>query len=219
MLTVFSIKNIPGNTFRQLKKEIEDIKPILKNAGEETDQLTEDSFPDSLRSGLSKYNFIHLATHGFYVDSSTAKNFYDRTWDKEAIQNDPMMRCGIAVSAANFPSPKSLESEGHLMGFELANTDLRNCYLISLSACETGLGDLRNNLGVDGLSRALKLGGAKYLLISLWKVPDAPTAVFMQQFYKELFRLKDPAVALQSTQTFMSKKYTVAEWAAFVLVE
>jgi CHAT domain-containing protein len=201
------------------KKEVEDLQPILKVSGYETTILTEDRFPDTLRSTLSNYNFIHLATHGFYVDSTVATTFYDRTWDKESIQNDAMMRCCIAVSDANFPDSKSYASEGHLMGFELANTDLRKCYLIALSACETGLGDLRNNLGVDGLSRALKLGGAKYLLISLWKVPDAPTAVFMQQFYKDLFKLKDPATALQSTQSFMSKHYAVADWAAFVLVE
>jgi CHAT domain-containing protein len=201
------------------KKEVEALQPILEVAGSQVTVLKGDAFPDTLRSILPQYNFIHLATHGFYVDSSAAKTFFDRTWDKEAIAGDPMLRCGIATSAANFPDPESIETEGHLMGFELANTDLRKCYLISLSACETGLGDLRNNLGVDGLSRALKLGGAKYLLISLWKVPDEPTAVFMQQFYKELFRLKDPASALRSTQTFMSKQYNVADWAAFVLVE
>jgi CHAT domain-containing protein len=201
------------------KKEVETLQPLLRDAGANVTVLTGDAFPDSLRTILPGYNIIHLATHGFYVDSSAAKTFFDRTWDKEAIAGDPMLRCGIATSAANFPDPKSLESEGHLMGFELANTDLRNCYLISLSACETGLGDLRDNLGVDGLSRALKLGGARYLLISLWKVPDEPTAIFMQQFYKEMFRLKDPSAALQSTQAFMSKRFNVADWAAFVLVE
>jgi CHAT domain-containing protein len=201
------------------RKEVEGLQPILRNAGATVTLLTGDAFPDTLRSILPRFQFIHLATHGFYVDSSAAKTFFDRTWDREAIAGDPMLRCGIATSAANFPDPNSIESEGHLMGFELANTDLRNCYLISLSACETGLGDLRNNLGVDGLSRALKLGGARYLLISLWKVPDEPTAIFMQRFYEELFRLKDPSAALQSTQAFMSKQYNIADWAAFVLVE
>jgi len=201
------------------KKETEQLQAVFKTAGEEVNVLSGEAFHDSLITHLSNYDLIHLATHGFYVDSATATTFYDGRWNKEAIQNDPMMRCGIAVSNANFPNPKEHFTEGYLLGFELANTDLRKCYLISLSACETGLGDLRNNLGVDGLSRALKLGGARFLLISLWKVPDAPTAVFMQQFYKELFRLKDPAAALQSTQLFMSKKYDVADWAAFVLVE
>jgi CHAT domain-containing protein len=201
------------------KKEVEDLQTVLKKSGQQTTLFTGKYFQDTLRSTLSEYSLIHLATHGFYVDSSVAATFYDRTWDKETIQSDAMMRCGIAVSDANFPTSNSIESEGHLMGFELANTDLRKCYLITLSACETGLGDLRNNLGVDGLSRALKLGGAKYLLISLWKVPDAPTAVFMQHFYEELFKSKDPAAALQSTQSFMSRQYNVADWAAFVLVE
>jgi CHAT domain-containing protein len=125
------------------------------------------------------------------------------------------------LSGANNPdtSGSSLETDGYLLGYEIANTDLRNCYLVSLSACETGLGDVRNNLGVDGLSRALKLGGARHLLISLWKVPDQPTSVFMQLFYKELFAGKIPAAALQSTQLTMSKTYKATDWAAFILVE
>jgi CHAT domain-containing protein len=212
-------KNYSWQYLPATKKEVENLQQVFETAGQQVTLLTGDSFPDSLRPHLSRYNLIHLATHGFYIDSPTARTFFDRTWSTEAIRNDPMMRCGIATSAANFPDPKGIESEGHLMGFELANTDLRNCYLVSLSACETGLGDLRNNLGVDGLSRALKLGGAKFLLISLWKVPDEPTAVFMQQFYKELFRLKDPAAALRSAQAFMNNQYDVADWAAFVLVE
>lgn len=213
-------KNYSWQYLPATKKEVDALQPIFTSAGEDVTVFSGFDFHDSLKDRLSDYNLIHLATHGFYVDSSVAKNFYSKKWNLEAVQNDPMMRCGIAVSHANFPDPDDTTfSEGHLLGFELANTDLRKCYLISLSACETGLGDLRNNLGVDGLSRALKLGGARYLLISLWKVPDEPTAVFMQQFYKTLFQLKDPTAALQSTQLFMSKKYGVADWAAFVLVE
>lgn len=105
------------------------------------------------------------------------------------------------------------------MGYELANTDLRNCYLISLSACETGLGDIKNNMGVDGLWRALKIGGAQNLLISLWTVPDEPTSVFMQHFYTALFNGNTPAAALRNTQLKMCRQYKALEWAAFVLVE
>ncbi len=90
---------------------------------------------------------------------------------------------------------------------------------MALSACETGLGDVRNNLGVDGLSRALKIAGARHLLISLWKVPDAATAEFMKQFYTFLFSGKTPAQALHTTQSNMSKTYPASDWGAFILVE
>jgi CHAT domain-containing protein len=213
-------KNVTWNYLPGTKAEIEKLNPVFNNASVETDVFTTNAFPDSLRKSLSNYHLIHLATHGFYFDSSVVKDLYSNYVYKEAVRNDPMMRCGIAMSYANQPEQSaSIESEGYLLGFELANTDLRNCYLISLSACETGLGDLRNNLGVDGLSRALKLGGARHLLISLWKVPDAPTAVFMQYFYKHLFAGKTPAQSLRLTQQVMSSDYPASDWAAFILVE
>lgn len=213
-------ENVKWNYLPGTKLETEKLQSIFKNAGHTTTTLTGHEFHDSLRNSLTDYNIIHLATHGFYFDSTAVKQLYAKLINKEAIKNDPMMRCGIAVSFANQPIKTGrAESDGYLFGFELANTDLRNCYLISLSACETGLGDLRNNLGVDGLSRALKLGGARHLLISLWKVPDAPTAVFMQHFYKNLFAGKTPAQALRLTQQIMSVSYPASDWAAFILVE
>ncbi|HEX6914933.1 MAG TPA: CHAT domain-containing protein, partial [Chitinophagaceae bacterium] len=212
-------KNIKWNYLPGTATELGLLLPVFRSSGISTDTVTGYEFPDSARRRLSGYNIIHLATHGFYFDSSTVNTLYSQSYNLTAIRENPMMRCGIAMSYANTPPGKNFESDGYLFGFELANTDLRNCYLVSLSACETGLGDLRNNLGVDGLSRALKLGGARHLLISLWKVPDQPTAVFMQHFYKELFSGSTPAAALRSTQKMMSADYPVADWAAFILVE
>ncbi len=197
--------------------EVQKLEPLFRSNMKQVEVLQGNAFPDTLKI-LPEYNFIHLATHGFYADSSLARKMYSKYNNKEAVAQEPMYRCGIALSNANNP-PKTNFSDGYLLGFELAATDLRNCYLIALSACETGLGDLRNNLGVDGLSRALKLGGAKNLLISLWKVPDEPTALFMNKFYEELFKKKSPSTALQATQKFMSAKYPAPDWAAFVLIE
>lgn len=215
---VFIDKNswpyLPGT-----KLEVEKLQTILSGPGYSTKVFTQDQFRDSLINSLSAYQFIHIASHGFYLDSVAAKKEYSGKWNAEAVQYEPLFRCGIAISAANDPDTVNQKNKGYLMGYELANMDLRNCYLISLSACETGLGDVRNNLGVDGLSRALKLSGARHLLISLWKVPDKPTALFMELFYKEIVAGKLPSLALQSTQLLMSKNYPATDWGAFVLVE
>lgn len=202
------------------RTEIAQLTPLFRAAGLSPQVYSGKSLPDSLRKVLTGFQFIHLATHGFYLDTATANASIASGWDHETIRYEPLMRCGIALSAVNNPDTAiAAETEGYLLGYELANTDLRHCYLISLSACETGLGDLRNNLGVDGLSRALKLGGARYLLISLWKVPDQPTAIFMNSFYKELFSRKSPTAALRAAQLEMSRKYPAGDWAAFILVE
>lgn len=218
-LSLFN-ERLDWNYLPGTRSEIEKLRPMFTSAGLLPDVITGNQFSDSLRKSLPAYQLVHLASHGFYFDSSVVKDIYSRYVFKEAVRNDPLMRCGIAISKANNPDTlRSGEYDGYLLGFELANTDLRNCYLVSLSACETALGDLKNNLGVDGLSRALKLGGARHLLISLWKVPDAPTAVFMQQFYAHLFSGSTPAESLRKTQQKMSLQYPASDWAAFILVE
>ena len=202
------------------KSEIEMLQPIFSEAGFSTEMVSGQALSDSLSRDLGKYHFVHLATHGFYFDSNSADQLFDPYLNRDALVLEPLFRSGLAISRANNPpAAKTLNTQGFLMGYELANMDLRNCYLVSLSACETGLGDLRNNLGVDGLPRALKIAGARNLLISLWKVPDAPTAEFMQRFYSNLFLGKLPAVALQDTQREMSSSYPASAWGAFILVE
>ena len=202
------------------RSEIEMLQPIFAEAGFSPEIVSGQALSDSLSRDLGKYPFVHLATHGFYFDSSAADRLFDPYLSRDALALEPLFRSGLAISNANNPPrTKFLNTQGFLMGYELASMDLRNCYLISLSACETGLGDLRNNLGVDGLPRALKIAGARNLLISLWKVPDAPTAEFMKQFYSNLFSGKSPAVALQDTQREMSTTYPASAWGAFILVE
>lgn len=211
-----------GNNWNYLKGaeiEIEGLEPMFVQAGHHTNIKKGRELHDSLIYDLSDYNIIHLATHGFYMDTTAAANTYNEFYSRTAMRFEPLYRCGIVVSDANNPEGgKKHETEGCFLGYEIANVDLRKCYLISLSACETGLGDLRNNLGVDGLSRALKIAGAQNLLISLWKVPDQPTALFMQQFYTHLFSGKSPSEALRLTQNAMSQTHPVSDWAAFVLV-
>ena len=202
------------------KSEIEMLQPIFSEAGYTPKMVSGQALSDSLSRDLGQYHFVHLATHGFYLDSNSADQLFDPLLNRDAMALEPLFRSGLAISRANNPpAAKTLNTQGFLMGYELANMDLRNCYLVSLSACETGLGDLRNNLGVDGLPRALKIAGAKNLLISLWKVPDAPTAEFMKRFYTNLFSGKLPAVALQDTQREMSSSYPASAWGAFILVE
>jgi len=56
---------------------------------------------------------------------------------------------------------------------------MRKNNLVVLSACETGLGDIKGSEGVYGLQRALKMAGVKYIIMSLWEIPDKETVEFM----------------------------------------
>ena len=57
-----------------------------------------------------------------------------------------------------------------------------------LSACETGLGRLRDGEGIVGLTRAFFYAGAASAMVSLWKVEDQSTALLMERFHQNLKR-------------------------------
>ena len=96
---------------------------------------------------------------------------------------------------------------------------MSNCQLVVLSACETGLGDIKGSEGVFGLQRAFKLAGVKNIIMSLWKVPDEQTAELFELFYQNCFKEMSISEALSAAQSTMSKKYPPYYWAAFKLLE
>ena len=88
-----------------------------------------------------------------------------------------------------------------------------------MSACETGLGDIKGSEGVYGLQRAFKIAGVQYLIMSLWQVPDKETEEFMTTFYKKFFKLKNIKEAFNQTQKEMRAKCDPYFCAAFILIE
>ena len=138
-----------------------------------------------------------------------------------------MIRSGLMLAGGNHawktgkPLRPDLE-DGILTAYEISQMNLANTELVVLSACETGLGDLVGNEGVYGLQRAFKIAGARYLIMSLWQVPDFQTQVFMTAFYKHWLeeKMAVPA-AFRATQAELRGKYSgeAFKWAGFVLVE
>jgi CHAT domain-containing protein len=137
--------------------------------------------------------------------------------------DDPMMRSGLVFSGANKSWGKVNENllgdDGILTASEISNLDLSACQLVVLSACETGLGEVKGSEGVFGLQRAFKMAGVKNIIMSLWKVPDAQTAELFDTFYSECFAGKTIHEAFQSAQSQMKAKYSPYYWAGFVLLE
>jgi CHAT domain-containing protein len=89
----------------------------------------------------------------------------------------------------------------------MADLDLSGVDLAVLSACETGLGKLESGEGVLGLQRALQVSGARTVVGTLWQIPDQPTRVLMENFYRNLWDKKlSKLEALRQAQLWMLRE-------------
>ncbi|MEO1558888.1 MAG: CHAT domain-containing tetratricopeptide repeat protein [Cyanobacteria bacterium J06632_19] len=146
---------------------------------------------------LSQARIIHLATHGLL---------------------DDFKGLGIPGAIALAPSGNGKTNDGLLTANEILDLKL-NAELVVLSACDTGRGRITSD-SVIGLSRSLIIAGASSVVVSLWSVPDAPTAELMSEFYRNWLDGKlDKAQALrQAMLTTMKKRPNPRNWAAFTLI-
>ena len=105
-----------------------------------------------------------------------------------------------------------LLTTSELMGLQL------QADLVVLSACNTGLGNVRSE-GVIGLSRDFLAAGARSVVVSLWSVQDQPTAEMMQDFYRGLATAPNNAAGLrQAMLNTRAKRADPLLWAGFILV-
>ena len=109
--------------------------------------------------------------------------------------------------------------DGVVTAYEIAQLNLGRTALVSLSACETGLGDIQGSEGVFGLQRSFKMAGVNKMLVSLWQVPDRETVELMTSFYSYWLGGKSISASFYQAQGEMRRKYPPYYWAAFVLVE
>lgn len=222
------------NYLKWTEKEIQALGLILKESHISSTSYTgfhatEENLK-SLGESNSSPRILHVATHGFFfADPKLKSESSPIVLGEESvfkISEHPMIRSGLLLAGSNYtwktgkPINEKME-DGILTAYEVSHLNLSNTELVVLSACETGLGEIKGNEGVYGLQRAFKIAGAKYLIMSLWQVPDFQTQELMTTFYskwlKEKLSIPD---AFRSAQKEMREKYQNPYfWAGFVLVE
>ena len=192
-------------------------------------QATEESFL-SLGKKSPSPSVLHIATHGFFFDDpqlsegERAMYLQGGKFNFQFAQN-PLFRSGLIMAGANkaWEERKTVpgREDGILTAYEIARQDLSSTQLVTLSACKTGLGDIRGSEGVYGLQRAFKLAGADYLLLTLWSIPDSDETVeFMEKFYQKWLSGAPIPQAFSQTQKEMRAAYPDPYyWAGFVLVD
>ena len=115
----------------------------------------------------------------------------------------PGLLSGLVFAGAN-RHPDPVGDDGLMTALEVAELDLRNVELATLSACETGLGEEAGGEGLLGLQRAFQVAGAKSVVASLWEVDDEATRALMERFYENLWKRKLPKLdALREAQLWM----------------
>jgi CHAT domain-containing protein/tetratricopeptide (TPR) repeat protein len=197
------------------------IKPLLE----------QDALEAKLKS-VSSPLILHIATHGFFLtDQEISNQKVGRNFgvfsdiDKQRLSGrgmeNPMLRSGLALAGVNTWLNKGVlppeAEDGILTAEDVSGLDLTNTALAVLSACDTGMGDIKTGEGVFGLRRAFSLAGAKTLVMSLWKVPDTPTQELMEDFYQRLLAGAPKADALREAQFNLRKKYPhPRDWGAFI---
>jgi len=193
----YEYKSLPSLPYTET--EVLNLEKLFVRKGITTEsRLYETASENFIKSkNLEKYKYIHLATHGV-VNESTPE----------------LSRIFLSNSEG--------QEDGNLFSGEIYNLKV-NSDLVTLSACQTGLGKVKKGEGIIGLSRALLYAGAKNMTLSLWRVSDASTADLMQNYYQNFLETDTPnfAQALRNAKLKMIRDnqfYAPYYWASFILI-
>jgi CHAT domain-containing protein/Tfp pilus assembly protein PilF len=186
--------------------------PVLPGTAVEIEALTSlspaapmrltksDATATRLKETLPKGRYAHLATHGEFNANELTKE-KERAAKAADIQMAASEPRNVAAKNPLGYVGLVLADGEVLSGLGIVDLKLDNLKLVTLSACETGLGEFTGGEGVQGLQRAFHLAGCPNVVASLWKVNDAATVALMAKFYHELWVNKKPPIeALREAQ-------------------
>lgn len=152
----------------------------------------------AVKAAVSGQRVVHFATHGFVVGHGCSEPTQPGSrsvgglaaapaLDRARVES-PLLLSGLALAGANARRQTGV-NDGILTAEEVIGLNLQGTEWAVLSACDTGLGEIRAGEGVFGLRRAFQIAGARTVIMSLWSVDDQATRQWMHALYKG--RLED----------------------------
>lgn len=224
------IKNFDFFGLSSLKYTIDEIEGIRALRDPSVVQLLaeEEATKERILPLLTAASVVHIATHGFVAKSSERSgeqpresmtvNTRFRSGDNTrfvAVAGNPLLNCGLLFARPTVSKSKMLadKSVSIMTAQEVAELRFKNCDLVTLSACQTGLGEGLNGQGIVGLRSAFLAAGANSVLMSLWDVDDASTCQLMKLFYSHMWGgSKNKIDALRAAQKDLCDDESHPEW-------
>ncbi|HND18644.1 MAG TPA: CHAT domain-containing protein [Acidobacteriota bacterium] len=174
---------------------------------------------------VEKPELLHIATHGYFMGGGNALVAVADNQralakdDEQPINIDQIKRENPFLRSVLFFADANRSEQGTMTALEVAQLNLWGTKLVALSACDTGVGEIKNGDGVYGLRRALVLAGSEAQMISLWAVSDSGTQELMANYYKRLKAGEGRSEALRNVQLKMLKNPRRRHpfyWASFI---
>jgi CHAT domain-containing protein/tetratricopeptide (TPR) repeat protein len=213
------LSNVYFGALRASDEEARAIKALFPQAA----VLTRGQATEAALKQAAAPQILHIATHGFFLEDQPVKiegtrgDGGLRGLSANAKVENPLLRSGLALAGANLRPPGG--DDGLLTALEAAGLNLWGTRLVVLSACDTGLGEVRTGEGVYGLRRALVLAGAETQVMSLWAVSDRVTRELMTAYYAGLRQGQGRGEALRQVQLKMLQRPGREHpfyWASFI---
>ena len=174
---------------------------------------------------LDAPRMLHIASHGFFLQDigrdpqapAAPPVGGTRAMSASGATANPLLRSGLALAGANLTL--AAHENGILTALEASSLSLWGTKLVTLSACDTGVGEIRNGEGVYGLRRAFVLAGTETLVMTLWPVSDSVTREPMAAYYAGLRAGLGRGDALRRAKLAMLKRKGRQHpfyWATFI---
>ena len=208
-----AMADLTFTTLPATREESDELIKKFSGYGWKATVFTEDKATKEALLQIHSPYILHLATHGFFVrDDANQTEPGPSSKERQNIPQsrffrNPMHGSGLAFTGAQSTveawkrnEVPPVENDGIVTAEDVSMLDLRGTWLVSLSACDTGLGEAKDGEGVLGLRRGFIEAGAQNLLMTLWAVSDEVTVQIMSDFYEAAHHSGNAPEALAEVQ-------------------